>query len=111
MQLSHSVAVLLLTPAGVPLIRDPKKPAPVYWKLPGGRSEVGETPEAAAAREIKEEIGVVLAEDDLFVVHEEDRGSHTLVIFKAELPELKGLLKTGDEREEIRVFSPKEILA
>jgi mutator protein MutT len=35
------------------------------WALPGGRLEAGETPEAAALREIAEEVGLVLAADDL----------------------------------------------
>jgi ADP-ribose pyrophosphatase YjhB (NUDIX family) len=109
--MTYAVAVLLITPEGIPLIRDPKKPAPVYWKLPGGRSESGETAEAAAVREIKEEIGVVLKEDDLFLIREEDRGSHTLAVFRAKLPKLEGTKHTGDEGEEIRVFSPSDIAA
>ncbi len=30
----------------------------VQWELPGGKIEIGETPQAAAQREIKEELGV-----------------------------------------------------
>lgn len=108
--MSYAVAVLIITPQGVPLIRDPKKPAPVFWKAPGGRSEAGETAVGAAVREVKEEIGVALAEKELVVVYEEDRGSHTFALFSAKLKSLPELKSRGDEGEEIKLFSPKEIL-
>ncbi|MDP2598933.1 MAG: NUDIX domain-containing protein [Candidatus Liptonbacteria bacterium] len=108
---SYAVAVLIITPQGIPLIRDPKKPAPVFWKAPGGRSNMSETAEAAAVREVKEEIGVGLAEKDLIVVYAEDRGSHALELFTAKLKSLPELKSRGDEGEEIKLFSTKEILA
>ena len=35
------------------------------WALPGGRLDDGETPEGAALREMEEEIGVALSEEDI----------------------------------------------
>lgn len=38
---------------------------PGQWALPGGRLDEGETPQAAALRELAEEIGLEIAPDDL----------------------------------------------
>jgi 8-oxo-dGTP diphosphatase len=107
---SHAVAVLISAPEGVPLIRDPKKPAPRYWKLPGGRSQGAETPEECAVREIDEELGLEIEIDDLHMLEQQDRGNHTLTFFKIELASLHGIKKIGDEDEEIKVFSKEEAL-
>ena len=54
-------AVILTTdPAGVVLIKRHYEPLAGRWSLPGGTVEVGETLEAAAAREIEEETGLVV---------------------------------------------------
>ncbi len=104
-----SVAVLIITPEGVPLIKDPKKPTPNYWKLPGGRSKGEETAEQAAIREIEEETGILLKPENLKMIYENEKGNHTIMFFKAELPELPPLKKIGDEGEEIKVFTAEEI--
>lgn len=107
----HAVAVLIITPQGIPLIRDPKKPAPIFWKAPGGRSNTNENAKSAAVREVKEETGITLAENDLLIIHEEDRGSHVLTLFVARIASIQHLKINGDEGEEIKLFLPKEILA
>jgi len=63
------------------------------WELPGGKAEPGETPTAAAARELAEETGVaVAAEDGVILGREEQHDPHlpaersialTLVAFEA----------------------------
>lgn len=108
---SHAVAVLMTAPEGIPLIRDPKKPIPRYWKLPGGRSEGAETPEACATREIFEETGLEIDADSLAVIEQQDRGTHTLTIFRIDLLSLKGMKAIGDEQEEIRIFSRVDLAA
>ncbi|MDB5258990.1 MAG: hypothetical protein JWO73_198 [Candidatus Taylorbacteria bacterium] len=106
---SHAVAVLMVAPEGIPLIRDPKKPVPRYWKLPGGRSEASETPEKCAAREVAEETGLEIDIDNLVVIEQQDRGTHVLTIFRIDLASLKGLKGVGDEHEEIRIFPKSEL--
>jgi 8-oxo-dGTP diphosphatase len=64
MQRVAGVAVILLNARQQVLLqlRDNRTGLPFAncWTLPGGKVEVGETPEAAAHREIREELGVDL---------------------------------------------------
>jgi 8-oxo-dGTP diphosphatase len=106
----HATAVLVVTPEGIPLVRDPRKPSPVYWKLPGGRSKEGETAKQCAVRELREEVGITLQESDLREVASKDKNGHTMTIFHAELGSLPKLRMVGDEGEEIGVFKASQIL-
>jgi 8-oxo-dGTP diphosphatase len=51
-------AVLVVKDHKLLLIKRIKGARPVYYVLPGGGIEAGETPEQAAIREMKEELGV-----------------------------------------------------
>lgn len=61
-------ACLLLTDAEdrVLLVKPNYRP---YWSIPGGVVEAGETPHDCAAREIAEELGLVVTAGELLVVH------------------------------------------
>lgn len=54
------VACALIDKDGLVLLqkRPPGKPMAGLWEFPGGKLEPGETPEAALAREVREELGV-----------------------------------------------------
>ena len=106
-----AAVVLIVTPLGIPLVRDPAKPSPIFWKLPGGHGEAGEDARMCAVREAKEETGLDLSDSELKEVDVMAKDSHTLTIFQAKLSSLDGLQKEGNEGEEVRVFSPSEILS
>jgi 8-oxo-dGTP diphosphatase len=61
------VAAALMDAAGRVLVQ--QRPPGVHmaglWELPGGKIEPGETPEAALARELHEELGIAVATEHL----------------------------------------------
>lgn len=61
------VAAALMNDKGeVLLAQRPKgKQLEDHWEFPGGKLEPGETPEAALARELKEELGIEVATADM----------------------------------------------
>ena len=85
---------------------------PLYWDIPGGMVEDGETPQEAAIRETKEEvnldvlIGPVLHEDSNY---DEEKGIvFTRLVYKAFLCEgqnEKNILLQEDEHSEYQLVS------
>lgn len=107
-----SSALYILSPDGIPLVRDPNPAngmAP-RWKLPGGRGEDGELPQETAIRETDEETGVQVSVSQMKGKYvKQDRTTHDFYIFAAELDELPRLKDMGDEGEEVRAFMPHQI--
>ncbi|MEG6507726.1 8-oxo-dGTP diphosphatase MutT [Methyloligella sp. 2.7D] len=68
-------ACVLVDADGLVLLakRPEGRPLAGLWEFPGGKVDAGETPEAALVRELREELGIEVAEEDLtpltFVSH------------------------------------------
>jgi 8-oxo-dGTP pyrophosphatase MutT (NUDIX family) len=63
--MTSAAGVLFYRDGNVLLLQSPYKQ---HWDLPGGVVEANESPKAAAARELKEELGLVVPIGDLLVV-------------------------------------------
>ena len=102
-QRDFAAVVFVKGPKGTTLfVEDPKK-VPTFPKLPGGKNEGDETPEACAVRELHEETGLWVKERDLVRVAMVDKGSHDFYLFTATAKSLGGLREKGDEGEIITV--------
>jgi ADP-ribose pyrophosphatase YjhB (NUDIX family) len=107
----HAVAVLVVSTAGIPLVKDPQKGPTLYWKAPGGRSRGDESAIDTAIREVDEEIGVTLTENDLDLICTKDLPSHIVFFYVGKVDSLTGLKARGEKGEIVRVFSLHEVLA
>jgi 8-oxo-dGTP diphosphatase len=102
------VDVVIPSGRGIVLIRRAADPFEGRWALPGGFVEVGETVEAAAAREAAEETGLAVELAGLVGVYSEPdrdpRGHNVSVAFLARV--LSGDLTAATDAAEVAVLDP-----
>ena len=72
------------------------------WDLPGGGIETGEIPTEAAIRETKEETGLDVKVDRLFVVANMPENRMAFVFY---CHVVGGAMATGEESDDVRYFS------
>jgi ADP-ribose pyrophosphatase YjhB (NUDIX family) len=80
------------------LVRRAHEPSRGLWSLPGGRVEPGETAEAAAVREVREETGLDVEVGAL--VCTADLGPYVVDDFAATV--VGGTLRAGDDASDVR---------
>ena len=104
-------AVVLVDDLGrILLVKRSVEPKKGCWCLPGGFMELGETPEGAALRELKEETGLDGKIDLLLGVQSNPSPTyHTVFLAGYLVREYSGEPKAGDDAEEIMFFNYDEL--
>ncbi|MCD2192396.1 NUDIX domain-containing protein [Actinomycetospora endophytica] len=92
------------------LVQRANDPEAGRWTLPGGRVEPGESPAAAAAREVAEETGLEVAVGREWLVLERPAGPGVVFEIHDFLAEpVGGTLRAGDDAADAGWFTPAEL--
>ena len=95
--------------------RNPGTHLALKWEFPGGKLEVGESPEECLQREIKEELGMDISVGRIFEVVFQDYGNRTILLLCYESFIREGKPKTVDchdykwvDKEELQLMDLAE---
>lgn len=108
-KLAVDVVIELADRPGTPIVLIERRYPPPGWALPGGFVEVGETVEAAAVREAREETGLEVALGALLGVYSDpkrDARGHTVSIVY--VGRATGEPKAADDARAVRLVDPKD---
>ncbi|KSB90956.1 phosphohydrolase [Caulobacter vibrioides] len=115
---SPTAGVICLRGHEVLLIKRGTPPRLGQWSLPGGRIEFGETAEAAALRELREETGVeakllglIDVVDGVFTSRETGETTRHFVMFDYAAEWTGGEPHAGDDAADARFFTREEAMA
>ncbi|AYV45314.1 phosphohydrolase [Caulobacter flavus] len=115
---SPTAGVICLRGREVLLIKRGTPPRLGQWSLPGGRIEFGETAEAAALRELREETGVearllglIDVVDGVFTSRETGETTRHFVMFDYAAEWTGGEPRAGDDAADARFFTREEAMA
>ncbi len=110
-----AVGAIVFKEGRVLLVKRGQPPSQDQWAIPGGRVELGETLQAAAEREIKEETGLTIrAGDPAYIfdaIQRDDAGRvrfhYVIVDLLADY--LAGEPRPGDDAREARWVAPQDL--
>jgi 8-oxo-dGTP diphosphatase len=102
-----AVALFLAEPGRVLLVRRGMPPERGRWALPAGFVDAGERPEAAAAREMREETGLEVAVVRLLEVTFEEASQAIVLLYRVRL--CGGELGAADDVDEARWFGREDL--
>lgn len=92
------------------LVKRKYEPKKGEWCLPGGFIELGETPESACLRELKEETGLI-GKIDLLIdaLYSSSLLYNSVIVIGYLIKEVKGTIIAGDDAEEVKYFNLENI--
>lgn len=105
-----TAGVLVLEDDKVLLVKRRYEPYQGLWVIPSGYIERGEGPAETAVREMEEETGLKVSLGGVHSVEpcfDDPRGDTVFIVYRGEIE--GGGIKPGDDAEEARFFSLKEL--
>jgi ADP-ribose pyrophosphatase YjhB (NUDIX family) len=102
-----ATGVIFSLNGGIVLVRRAIEPRSGKWVFPGGYVDRGESLEAAALREVKEESGLDVRLTRLLGAYSYPGNAVIIIVYAGEVT--GGILQTDDENQDIRPFLPTEL--
>ena len=99
-----AAVVLVAIDGKLLLVRRANEPALGEWSFPSGYVDRGEAVEDAAAREVREETGLIVEVTRLLGVYSRAGAPVVLAAYAADV--VGGALRAGDEVSEVGLFDP-----